>query len=184
MLADMRETARPLARYGPISLGYRLGHLQSDGRVFRALVYNKSAVVLHMLRQLMGDDAFFAGLKQFYADWKFKKAGTDDLRLAMEAHTPMKLGRFFERWIGGAQPARLRFASRLSPDGRTATVRLEQVGELFDVPVTVSIQYGDGTTDEVLLKVHDAVHESQIPLKGPARRLSVRDDLTIVEIVR
>ncbi len=184
MLADMRESAQPMVRYGPISLGYRLGHLQSDGRIFRALVYNKSAVVLHMLRQLVGDEAFFAGLKQFYADWKYKKAGTDDLRVAMEAHTPMKLGRFFERWIGGAPPARIRFTSRISPDGRTATVRVEQVGELFDLPVTVSVQYSDNTTDEIVLKVHDQTHEAPVQLKGPVRRISVRDDLALFEIVR
>ena len=184
MLADMRESARPLVRQGPISLGYRLGHLQSDGRVFRALVYNKSAVVLHMLRQLVGDEAFVSGLRKFYTDWKFKKAGTDDLRVAMEAHTPLKLGRFFERWIDGAAPARIRFTSRLAPDGQTVTVRIEQVGEVFDVPVTVAVQYADGTTDDVVLKVHEAVHEQRIPLKGAVRRISVRDDIAPVDIVR
>jgi hypothetical protein len=184
MLADMRESAQPHVRQGPIALGYRLGHLQSDGRVFRALVYNKSAVVLHMLRQLVGDEAFFAGLRTFYADWRFKKAGTNDLRVAMEAHTPLKLTRFFERWIDGAAPARLRFTWRLAPDDQTAIVRVDQVGEVFDVPVTVAVQYADGTTDEVVLRVHEAVHESQIALKGPARRLSVRDDLAPIEIVR
>jgi hypothetical protein len=184
LLADMRDSARPLVPHGPIALGYRLGHLQSDGRVFRALVYNKSAVVLHMLRQLVGDDAFFAGLRKFYADWKFKKAGTDDLRLAMEAHTPLKLERFFDRWIGGAAPARIRFSSRLSPDGQTASVRIEQVGDLFDLPVTVAVQYADGTTEDVVVKVHDAVVDAPIKLKGPARRLTMRDDITPVEIVR
>ena len=44
--------------------------------MFRALVYNKSAVVLHMLRRLVGDEAFFGGVRQFYADHRFKKAGT------------------------------------------------------------------------------------------------------------
>ena len=184
LLADMRESSRPLASQGPIALGYRLGHLQSDGRIFRALVYNKSAVVLHMLRQLVGDDAFFAGLKRFYGDWKYKKAGTDDLRVAMEAHTPLKLERFFDRWIGGALPARLRFTSRIAPDGQTAQVRVDQVGELFDVPVTVSVQYADGTGEDVVLKVHEATHEAQIKLKGPTRRISLRDDLAPIEIVR
>ena len=37
-------------------------------------------MVLHMLRRLVGDEMFFAGLRQFYATWKFRKAGTDDFR--------------------------------------------------------------------------------------------------------
>jgi len=47
---------------------------------FRALVYNKGAGVLHMLRRMMGDEAFFNGLRHFYAEQKFQKAGSDDLR--------------------------------------------------------------------------------------------------------
>ena len=41
-------------------------------------------MVLHMLRRLMGDDAFFAGLRDFYVTLRYKKAGTDDFRVAME----------------------------------------------------------------------------------------------------
>ena len=50
---------------GPVYLGYRLGHIKGDGRVFRALVYNKGAMVLHMLRRLVGDEVFFGGLRRF-----------------------------------------------------------------------------------------------------------------------
>ena len=46
---------------GPMHLGYRLGHIKGDLRVYRAIVYNKGAAVLHMLRRLLGDEAFFAG---------------------------------------------------------------------------------------------------------------------------
>ena len=74
-----------MSEQGPVYLGYRLGHIKSDGRVFRALVYNKGAMVLHMLRRLVGDEAFFAGLRTFYDERRFKKAGTDDFRAAMEA---------------------------------------------------------------------------------------------------
>ena len=65
---------------GPVYLGYRLGHIRGDSRVFRALVYNKGAAVLHMLRRLVGDDAFFRGLRRFYRDSRFRKAGTEDFR--------------------------------------------------------------------------------------------------------
>ena len=84
MLRQMRRWAIDQSDQGPVYLGYRLGHIKGEGRVFRALVYNKGAMVLHMLRRLVGDDKFFEGLRQFYGTWKFRKAGTDDFRRAME----------------------------------------------------------------------------------------------------
>ena len=60
---------------GPIYLGYRLGHVKGDGRIFRALVYNKGASVLHMLRRMLGDDVFFRSLRRFYADRHFAEGG-------------------------------------------------------------------------------------------------------------
>ena len=60
---------------GPVYLGYRLGHIRGESRVFRALVYNKSAAVLHMLRRLVGDEAFFRGLRRFYRESRFRKVG-------------------------------------------------------------------------------------------------------------
>ena len=62
---------------GPIYLGYRLGHIRDDSRVFRAVVYNKGAVVLHMLRRLVGDDAFFAAFGASIASRGSRKVGTD-----------------------------------------------------------------------------------------------------------
>ena len=70
---------------GPVYLGYRLGHIKAESRVFRAVVYNKGAMVLHMLRRLVGDEKFFARHPaSSMRDWRFRKAGTDDFRLAME----------------------------------------------------------------------------------------------------
>ena len=99
ILRQMRRTSITYDRYGPIWLGYRLGHLQGDSRVFRALVYNKSALVLHMLRRMMGDDAFFRGLRRFYMESRFSKVGTGDVKKAFETEYGKPLDRFFERWI-------------------------------------------------------------------------------------
>jgi aminopeptidase N len=40
-----------------------------------------------------------AGLRLFYEDQRFKKAGTDDLERAMETASGRVLDRFFDRWI-------------------------------------------------------------------------------------
>src|SRR5262249_15012657 len=99
ILRQLRRTSITYDHYGPVWLGYRLGHLQGDSRVFRALVYNKGALVLHMLRRLVGDEAFFNGLRRFYQESRFKKVGTDDVRKAFEAQSGQSLERFFDRWI-------------------------------------------------------------------------------------
>jgi hypothetical protein len=174
VLRQMRRWAIDTSGQGPVYLGYRLGHIKSDGRVFRALVYNKGAMVLHMLRRLMGDEAFFTGLRDFYATWRYTKAGTDDFRVAMEKAGGQPLERFFERWIyGGAIPT-LRFSSKV--DGGTLRVRFEQKGDIFDIPVTVTIGYADGTSENVIVKVTQAATEQVIPLKGALGTVEVNKD--------
>jgi hypothetical protein len=95
ILRQFRRWSLEQSAEGPVYLGYRLGHIKGESRVFRALVYNKGALVLHMLRRLIGDEAFFAGVRRYYRDHRFTKAGTDDLRTAMEAESGRTLTRFF-----------------------------------------------------------------------------------------
>ena len=80
ILRQLRRWSVNESDQGPVYLGYRLGHIKSDSRVFRALVYDKGAAVLHMLRRLVGDEAFFRSVRRFYMTWRFRKAGTEDLR--------------------------------------------------------------------------------------------------------
>jgi aminopeptidase N len=174
VLRQFRRWAIEASDQGPVYLGYRLGHIKGDSRVFRALVYNKGASVLHMLRRLVGDEAFFAGLRQFYADNRFSKAGTDDLRKAMEASSKRDLNRFFERWIYDNTIPRLRFSSVV--EGQELIVRFDQSGDIFDVPVTVGVTYTDGKTAEFLVKVTETSTEARFPLTGTLRSVEPNVD--------
>ncbi|MGE0864850.1 MAG: M1 family aminopeptidase, partial [Vicinamibacterales bacterium] len=174
VLRQFRRWAVSDSDQGPVYLGYRLGHIKGESRVFRALIYNKGAAVLHMLRRFVGDDAFFRGVKRYYAENRFKKAGTDDLRLAMEAESGRDLERFFERWIYDSSIPRLRFST--TQEGQDLVVRFEQEGELFDVPITVTVSYADGKTSEHLVTVTEAVTEERIPLTGTLRSAEANQD--------
>jgi hypothetical protein len=184
LIAEMRSSAEAFSARGPISLGYRLGHVQGDSRIFRAVIYNKSAVTLHMLRRLVGDQAFFAGIRRYYNNWRYAKAGTDDFRAAMQAETPIRLNRFFQRWIRETGVPQLRVTSRIEPDGRLAVVRVEQVGDVFDLPLTVAVQYADGSTETVTIPVTQAITEHPIPLKGLVKRIITRDELTLADYIK
>ena len=146
ILHQFRRWSLDQSDEGPIYLGYRLGHIKGESRVFRALVYNKGALVLHMLRRLVGDEAFFAGVQRYYKEHRFTKAGTDDLRVAMEAESGRSLSRFFERWVFDSGIPRVRYTTSVTAD--EVTVRFEQLGEVYDLPVTVTVQYADGRVEE------------------------------------
>jgi hypothetical protein len=184
VLRQMRRWAIDMSPQGPVYLGYRLGHLKADGRVFRALVYNKGAMVLHMLRRLIGDDAFFAGLRDFYTTWKYKKAGTDDLRSVMENAAGRPLDRFFDRWIFGSAIPAMHFT--FAVNAREAQVRFEQQkGEIFDVAVTVTVTYTDGSTEDIVVPVTDQIVERRIPLKAAVRSIEAnKDGAALVQIVK
>ena len=107
-----------------------------------------------MLRRLLGDEAFFRGLRLFYEDRRYQKAGTEDLERAMETASGRVLDRFFDRWIYNAELPRLSYRSTIA-DG-SVTVEFEQAGNLvFDVPVTVRLVYVNGQTRDVMVPVTD-----------------------------
>jgi len=183
MLRQLRKWGIDASDQGPISLGYRLGHIRGESRIFRALVYNKGAAVLHMLRRLVGDDRFFSGIRRFYRDSRFHKVGTEDLRIAMEAETGMTLDRFFQRWIYGSTIPRVKLAYRI--EGTDVILRIEQIGEVFDLPVTVTVQYSDRKSVDVLIPVTAQVVERRVPLAGVLRGVEIsKDDGMLAEIVK
>jgi hypothetical protein len=184
VLRQLRRWGMEQSEQGPVYLGYRLGHIRNEGRVFRALVYNKSAAVLHMLRRLVGDDAFFTGVRRFYRTMRFKKAGTEDFRAAMEAAYGRSLERFFERWIYGSTLPRLKFSYAV--EGSEVALRVEQIGEeLFDLPLVVSLQYADRKPVEVVIPVTDRTVEKRVKLEGSLRGVDVsKDSGTLADVVR
>ena len=183
VVRSMSRWAVGTSDQGPVYLGYRLGHVRNEPRVMRALVYNKGAMVLHMLRRLTGDQAFFAALRRFYWEYRFRKAGTDELRRAFEAETGLDLRSFFDTWIYGSTLPALTFSSRVDGSGATkqAVVRLEQGERVFVFPVTVSVQLRDGTFRDVSIAVKDRIVEERIPFSGTLRGIRVnRDKATLL----
>jgi aminopeptidase N len=181
VLRQMRRWAVDESPQGPVYLGYRLGHIRGEGRVFRALVYNKGAMVLHMLRRLMGDDAFFRGLRRYYRLSRFQKVGTDDLRAAMEQECGRPLERFFERWIYGSSLPQVKFSYKV--DGSEVVLHAEQVGEVFDVPLTVVLQVGDRKSS-VVVPLTDQTIDMRVPLAGPLRGVELNKDECLAEIIK
>ena len=182
VMRQMRRWAMNESDQGPVYLGYRLGHIKNDGRIFRALVYNKGAAVLHMLRRLIGDDAFFKGVRRFYADARFTKAGTDELKEAFEAESGRSLDRFFDQWIYGSSLPRLKVRYHVA--GTALAVHVDQLGEVFDVPLTFTVEYADRTKADIVVPVTERAVDRLIPLGGAVRRVDINKDDGVLADIR
>ncbi|HIG48435.1 MAG TPA: M1 family peptidase, partial [candidate division Zixibacteria bacterium] len=61
--------------------------------------YVKGGWVLHMLRGIMGDTAFFNGIRDYYRTYRDENALTADFQKVMEFHGERPLDWFFQQWI-------------------------------------------------------------------------------------
>jgi hypothetical protein len=182
---DMLERfARWAIRYtdaGPINLGHRLGHVKGNAQVFRAVVYDKGACVLHMLRAIVGDDAFFRGVREFQHKFLFAKAGSDDFREALESASGRDLRPYFEEWIYGTTIPRLRYAWRAetTKSGNRTTVRIDAQDLPGEVPLALTLVTDGGRdTRTVRLPVRGASFTFDSP--SPTRRVELNADRALL----
>ncbi len=145
------EDGKPLESAGPVVFGMRLRH--SNPQAWQAVIYEKSAWVLHMLRGRMGDAAFLKMLGQLTADYAGKAMTTDDLRRAAAAGLPKDspdrdLENFFENWVYGTGVPHLELTSTVKGVAPRARIELRlkqsRVAEDFAVDVPVEIQMPRG----------------------------------------
>jgi hypothetical protein len=144
---------RTLARYADYVRGGEDFPLREfKGRVSaasEAVGYGKWMMVVHMLRQRLGDDAFTDGLRTFYKVNRYRYARFDDLRVAFEVESDETLESFFEHWIGREGAPRIGWshtASSATREGRSLTVTLQQTQRApsfpMDVPVVAVLEDG------------------------------------------
>ncbi len=108
--------------------------------------YQKGAWVLHMLRSQLGDDAFWRGLRAYYAKHKNSTATSEDLRTALEQASGANLQPFFASWIYGAGHPSYELTWYWSAERRSLRVSLKQtqaVGAFPNwLPVEISTSAG------------------------------------------
>ena len=112
------------------------------GAASQAIGYGKAAMVFHMLRRQLGDDAFRRGLQAFWRDNAFQVAGWDDLRRAFEGVSDGPLADYFEAWTTRPGAARLGLADvQLEPAGAAYRVsgRVDQTQLEDPFPMTVPV---------------------------------------------
>ena len=145
-LEDFAVGALMYEDVSPIS---QAGHLDRYSDQYRSVVYDKGAMVFHMLRAELGDDAFTALLHDFYKAHAGKTATIDEFRRMAAAKLPppkkgdppVNLVSFFSQWLDstGVPEFTLDYIVYRTPKGFQVIGKIHQDLDTFRMPVEMKV---------------------------------------------
>lgn len=182
MLKRHTDQALFADRNGAIDLGMRLGEH------YQAVVYEKGALVLHMLRRTIGNEHFMNVLSRFCRQHAGKLVTTADFAAAVETETGREMDWFFDQWIRdtGYPVYRVYHASSEAGGAGTGngfTVRgqllQEQEGRVFHaiVPLVIELENGDRIVREIWNTKRRQTFEYVLPDR--AKRIDIAPDFSV-----
>jgi aminopeptidase N len=120
-------------------------HYADKEDMFDGVSYNKGGRILNMLRNYVGDDAFFKSLNNYLTTNKFKAGEAGQLRLAFEETTGMDMNWFWNQWYYGSGHPKLKIDYLYDDAAGKASVIIEQTqksGKVFKIPMAVDVYTG------------------------------------------
>ncbi len=121
-------------------------HYSDKEDMFDAVSYNKGGRILHMLRNYVGDSAFFKSLNNYLVTNKFKSAEAHQLRLAFEEVTGRDLNWFFNQWYFGSGHPSVDIDYVYDDAAGKVNVVVKQTqktGKTFKLPLAIDIYNGN-----------------------------------------
>ena len=161
-LGSARSGVHPLIHYG----------YNDKEDMFDAHSYNKGGAVLHMLRQYVGDDAFWAALNKYLVDHAYTAVEAHDLRLAFEAVTGKDLNWFFNQWYFEEGHPELRVSKVYDEESKELVMTVEQMQSpdrapaIFQLPVNVDIYDANGKRTTENIWIDQRIQDFSFQLNG------------------
>ncbi len=146
----LRKARNTVFRISEVYEDYRVVHdnLQDMRKVTSGLTYQKGAWITHMLCNLIGEDAFQKGIRDYYLRFYNGNASTADLRMALERASGKDLKKFFNQWLFQGGNIKLEGTWSYNPLDKLIHIELNQVQPekyVFDMPLEISISSNTGT---------------------------------------
>ncbi|HCA59055.1 MAG TPA: hypothetical protein DEP46_13865 [Blastocatellia bacterium] len=136
-----------------------------------AVTYNKGGVVVHQLREQVGDDNFWRAVKLFLERHRFSSVETADLQKVMEEVSGQELKWFFDQWVFKSGHPKVRVTNRFAPNKKAVTLTFTQTQRVsplttaaYKLPVEVELKFADGTSK--VEKVDIAARAKTVTLKA------------------
>ncbi len=139
--------------------------------------YPKGAVVLQMLKYVVGREAFNKSIRHYLEDHKYKNVDSEDLLVAFHETLGKSLDWFWDEWIykGGEPHYVVTYREEKETDGKSYTVfsvsqehETSDIVGLFKMPIVFEVHYADGSKDSKTVWTENKHHE--VKVENPAAK--------------
>ncbi len=147
-------------------------HYPDERAIFDAHSYNKGGLVIHMLRDLVGDEAFFASLRLYLQQHAYNTVEADDLRQAFEEVTGMDLNWFFDQWFFTKGHPVLDVKQNYDAETEQVTVEITQTQDqlgyknIFRLPIEIAMYYEGGSHETRQIWLEEKTQSFAFDTKG------------------
>jgi aminopeptidase N len=150
------------------------GRLEDYSPEFWALTAAKGAAVYNMLRGVVGDQAFFKGIKAFIDQYGWKSASSEDFRKSMEQASGQDLRYFFIQWLEstGSPEFKLSYTVFRTQKGFRVVGKVSQDMDTFRMPVDLRIET-EGNPEDKKVEVVGTSSEFSIDTFGRPRLVTL-----------
>ena len=193
--AGLEETVKDMSvgalAYDAVPLS-SVGKLDIYSPEFQSVVTDKGAMILHMLRWVMGDQKYDLTMRTFATKYAGKSASLDDFRELAEQNYGEKLTWFFSQWLDstGAPEFKAKYtiyrlggtkcAAGTHCAGFRVVGQINQDLDLFRMPVELKIDT-DGKTEEKRIEVVGTNSAFNVETFGKPRRIVIDPDNRVLK---
>ena len=165
----------------PLSSAAKLDYFSPE---FQSLVTDKGAMILHMLRWVVGEQKYLKIMRDFATKYAGKSASIDDFRTLAEADYGDKLTWFFSQWMDSTSAPEFKTKYTIYRLGNNKGFRvvgqIDQDLDLFRMPVDLKIDT-DGKTEQKRIEVVGTNSPFTIETFGRPRRIVIDPDNRVLE---
>ena len=136
--------------------------------------YQKGSWVLHMLRVELGDSLFWMGIRNFYHDFEYKNASSEDFWHSIEKTTGQNLEPFFKQWLYQIGHPQIK-AELITKDGQQFLNISQTQKQLFSFPLKVA--FYDENNNVVMMRYQIAAHENSFAIPETLNYKKLRFEL-------
>jgi aminopeptidase N len=125
----------------------KLENLKDAGTLYGRIIYQKAPVVMNQLEQIVGEEKFREGLREYLKNYSFGNAEWDDLINILEKKSTVNLSEWSEAWVKEAGMPQYTVQSNVN-NNRLKSLKIQQkkminTGTLWQQKVSVALVEGD-----------------------------------------